>query len=321
MKKGLLAALLAGAVFAAASAPAQNFPNKPMRIIVPYGPGGGNDLIARMIGEKLSQRLGQPVIVDNKPGAGGNIGAEAVARAPADGHTILIAANTFVVSPNLVKQLPFDVQKDFAPIIVAAWTPLVMVVNPDVPAKTVSEFVGHAKAAPGFVNYATPGNGTPQHLAAELFQNMTGTKMVHVPYKGASQMVPELLSGRVHVLFGAINTLLPHMKTGRLRGIAVTANKRTPFAPELPTIDESGVPGYHIDVWYGFLAPAGTPVDVVKRLNAEIHDILKTPEIRDRLAGQGIESAGGTPEQFAVIIKNDLARYAKVAKDAGIKPE
>ncbi len=313
----LAAAFALGAVHAQG----QNFPSRPIRFVVPNPPGGGNDLLAREIGQELTKRLGQPVLVDNRPGAGGNIGAEIVAKAPLDGYTILMAANTFVMNPSMVKQLPFDVQRDFAPVTLAAAIPLALVVHPELPAKNVRELIAYAKANPGKLNYATPGSGTPQHLAVELFKTMTNIDMVHVPFKGAGQMVPEVLAGRVQVLFGAINSLLPHMKTGRLRALAVGSAKRAAVAPEVPTMSEAGVPGYQVDVWFGILAPGGTPSEIVNKLNSEIVAALRTPEVRERLAAQGLETIGSTPEEFAAVIRNDLPRWAKVVKDAGIKAE
>ena len=315
-------ALAALALLAAPTADSQDvFPSRPIRFIVPNPPGGGNDLLAREIGQELQKRLGQPVVIDNRPGAGGNIGADAVAKSPPDGYTILMAANTFVMNPHLVKQIPFDVQKDFTPITLAATIPIALVVNPDVPAKTVKELIAYAKANPGKLNYASPGSGAPQHLSAELFKTMAQVDMVHVPFKGAGQMVPELLAGRVEVLFGAINSLLPHMKAGKLRGLAVAGAKRTPVAPELPTVMEAGLPGYEVDIWFGILAPAGLPPDVARKLNAEILAVLSSPEFAQRMAVHGMEMVGTTPGEFRDIIGRDLVRWGKVVKDAGIKPE
>ncbi len=311
----LIITLLAG------TALAQEYPSRPIRIVVPNPPGGSNDLLAREIGRGLTQRLGQPVVVENRPGAGGNIGAEIVAKAPPDGYTILMAANTFVINPSMVKQLPFDVQRDFAPVTLAAMIPFVLVVNPEVPAKNVRELIAYARANPGKLNYATPGLGTPHHLSAELFKTMANLDMVHVPFKGAAEMVPELLAGRVQVIFGAINSLLPHMKTGRLRALAVGEAKRAAVAPEVPTMSEAGLLGYQVEVWLGILAPGGTPRAIVNKLNSEIVAVLKTPEVRERVAAHGLETIGTTPEEFATVIRNDLPRWAKVVRDAGIKPE
>ena len=309
----LIITLLAG------TALAQEYPNRPIRIVVPNPPGGSNDLLAREIGRGLTQRLGQTVVVDNRPGAGGNIGAEIVAKAPPDGYTILMAANTFVINPSMVKQLPFDVQRDFAPVTLAAMIPFALVVHPEVPAKNVRELIAYARANPGKLNYATPGLGTPHHLSAEMFKTMANIDMVHVPFKGAAEMVPELLAGRVHVIFGAINSLLPHMKTGRLRALAVGETKRAAVAPEVPTMSEAGLPGYQVEVWLGILAPGGTPGAIVNKLNSEIIAVLK--EVRERVAVHGLETIGSTPDEFATVIRNDLPRWAKVVRDAGIKPE
>jgi tripartite-type tricarboxylate transporter receptor subunit TctC len=322
VNRAALAVLAALALLAAPAAQSQDaFPSRPIRFIVPNPPGGGNDLLAREIGQELQKRLGQPVVIDNRPGAGGNIGADAVAKSPPDGYTILMAANTFVMNPHLVKQIPFDVQKDFTPITLAATIPIALVVNPDVPVTTVKELIAYAKANPGKLNYASPGSGAPQHLAAELFKTMAQVEMVHVPFKGAGQMVPELLAGRVQVLFGAINSLLPHMKAGKLRGLAVTGAKRTPVAPELPTVMEAGLPGYEVDIWFGILAPAGIPPEVAGKLNAEIVAVLRSPEFGQRMAVHGMEMVGTTPGEFREVIGRDLVRWGNVVKQAGIKPE
>ncbi len=317
-----LALCLAPAVAVPAAAQtAASFPSRPIRFVVPNPPGGGNDLLAREIGAELQKRLGQPVVVENRPGAGGNIGADTVAKSPPDGYSILMAANTFVINPHMVKQMPFDVEKDFAPITLAASLPVAMVVHPDVPAKNVQEFIAYAKTVPGKLNYATPGPGTPQHLAAELFMTQSGTKMEHVPFKGAGQIVPELLAGRVQVFFGAINSLLPHIRSGKLRALAVGGTERVSVAPEIPTVREQGLPGYDVDIWLGVLAPAGTPTDIVKKLHAEIVAAMNTPEFKQRIAAHGLDVIASSPEKFGEVIRADLARWGKVVRDAGLKPE
>lgn len=298
-----------------------NYPERPIRFIVPNPPGGGNDLLARELGQEMQKRFGQPVVIENRPGAGGNIGADAVAKSAPDGYTILMAANTFVINPSLMKQLPFDVAKDFQPLTLAGMITFALVVNPELPASNVRELIAHLKANPGKVNYATPGAGTPHHLATELFMSMTGTQMTMVPFKGAGQMVPELLAGRVQVIFGAINSLIPHMKAGKLRGLAVLSARRAGITPELPTVAEAGLPGYAVDSWYGVLAPAGLPKDVLARLSGALIDISKSTEFRAKMAPHGIDMVGSTPDEFARTMREDQVRWAKVVKDAGIKPE
>jgi tripartite-type tricarboxylate transporter receptor subunit TctC len=317
---GIAASVWLG-VAAPALVQAQSFPDRPIRFIVPNPPGGGNDLLARELGQEMQKRLGQPVLVENRPGAGGNIGADAVAKAPPDGYTILMAANTFVINPSLMKSLPFDVNKDFVPVTLAGMITFALVVNPELPADDVKGLIAHLKANPGKVNYATPGAGTPHHLATELFMSMTGTQMIMVPFKGAGQMVPELLAGRVQVIFGAINSLIPHMKAGKLRGLAVLSAERASIVPELPTVAEAGVPGFAVDSWYGVLAPAGVPRDVMTKLAGTLQAIAKSPEFRAKMSPHGIDMVGSTPEEFGAVMKQDQARWAKVVKDAGIRPE
>ncbi len=322
----MVATISVAALFAAALLPLQaraqsNYPDRPIRFIVPNPPGGGNDLLARELAQEMQKRMGQPVVIENRPGAGGNIGAEAVAKAAPDGYTILMAANTFVINPSLMKQLPFDVARDFQPLTLAGMITFALVVTPGLPATNVSELIAHLKANPGKVNYATPGSGTPHHLATELFMSMTGTQMIQVPFKGAGQMVPELLAGRVQVIFGAINSLIPHMKAGKLRGLAVLSGNRAGITPELPTVAEAGLPGYAVDSWYGVLAPAGIPKDVLAKLAGTLIDISKSTEFKAKMAPHGIDMVGSTPEAFAQTMRDDQVRWAKVVKDAGIKPE
>ena len=297
---------------------AQTYPNKPIRFIVPFAPGGGNDLLAREIGQELQKRVGQPVIVENKAGAGGTIGGDFVAKAPADGYTILMAANSIAINAVLARNSPYDLIKDFTGIARVATIPIALVVTPDVPAKNVQELIAHLKSAPGKLNYASAGPGTVQHLAAELFQATTKTKMEHIPFKGATQMVPDMLAGRVQVLFGAINTLLQPMKLNQLRGLATTGTTRSAVAPELPAVAET-VPGYNVDLWYGVLAPAATPTEIVAKLNEEISAIMKDPKMKQRLAVHGLEIDLSTPQAFTQQIKSDVARWTEVVKENAIK--
>jgi tripartite-type tricarboxylate transporter receptor subunit TctC len=322
-KMGL--ALLAALVCVAAplGAVAQAFPSKPIRIVVPFTPGGSNDVLARAIGEKLSAALGQPVVVDNKPGASGNIGSDTVAKAAPDGYTLLIAANNILsMNPALFDKMPFDSVKDFEPVTLLGVVPVVLAVNPEAAkASSVKELIALAKAKPGAMRYASSGKGSPQHLSAELFKSMTGTDIVHIPYKGAAPAVTDLVGGHVQMQFGAINSLLPHIKSGRLRALGVASTERVPALPDVPTIAEAGVPGYESDIWIGIVAPAKTPASIVNLLNAEIKKALAAPDVRQKLAEQGIEPKTSTPAVFAKLITDDLKRWSRVVKDAGIQPE
>jgi len=321
------AALTAAAVLALpvrfAAAQVETYPNRPVRFVVPLLPGGGNDFLARLFADRLQPALGQPVVVENKPGAGGNIGAEFVARQPADGYTLLMASTTQVVNLSFFAKLPYHPIRDFEPIALAATIPYVLAVNSNTAVHSMKDFIALARAKPGMITYATPGIGTPHHLAAELLKSMTGIDMVHVPYKGASGIVAALLAGDVTITIGAINSLLPHFRSGRLRPVAVAAGSPTPLLPGVPTIAEAlPLPGYEIKNWYGVLAPAGTPRPIVDRLNAEINRILGDPRvINEKLSPNGFVPLGTTPEHFTEIMKEDVVKYAKIAKDARIRPE
>lgn len=299
------------------------WPNRPIKFIVPLTPGGANDLLARLFAERLQPVLGQPVVVENKPGAGGNIGMEFVAKQPGDGYTLLLSANTHVIIPNFFVKLSYDTIKDFEPISLVGSVPFLLAVNASTPINTLKEFLAMARAKPGSVTYGTAGIGTPHHLASELLKTMTGIDIVHVPYKGAAGLVPALLSGEITCTIGAINSLLPHIRSGKLRPIAAAAATRMSMLPDVPTMAEAGpLPGYNVDVWFGVLASAGTPRAIVDRLNIEINKIVRDPQIvKDRLNPIGIEAVGTTPERFMEIMKTDLAKYARIAKDADIKPE
>ncbi len=320
----LVAALAAACLpFMHASAQTEAWPNRVIKIIVPLTPGGSNDFLARLFAEQLQTRLGQPVVVENKPGAGGNVGTEFVAKQPPDGYTILISSNTHVVNLNFFPKLPYDPIKDFEPISLVATIPFVFAVNANLPAKTVREFVALAKAKPGTFTYGTAGIGTPHQLAAELLNVRGGIDMVHVPYKGAAGIVPALLASEITCTIGAMNSLLPHFRSGKLRPLAVAAATRTPLLPDVPTIAEAGpFPEYAVDIWLGVLAPAGTPRTFIDRLNAEINRIVRDPQImKDRLNPIGIESVGTTPERYMEIMKADIVKYARLVKEAKIKVE
>ncbi|HEV7391527.1 MAG TPA: tripartite tricarboxylate transporter substrate binding protein, partial [Burkholderiales bacterium] len=291
----------------------------PIRFIVPFPPGGGNDTMARAFGQKMSEDFAQPVVIDNRPGAGGNIGAETAARALPDGYTVFLGGvGSHGINPNLQAKLPYDPIKDFAPISLIASAPLVIVVPPSLPIKTVSDLVQLAKARPGELNYASSGSGTIAHLSAELLNSMAKIKLEHVPYKGTGPALTDLLAGRVQVMFNSAVSILPQVRSGKLRALAMTAAKRSAAMPDLPTVAESGVPGYEAASWYGVLAPAGTPRPIMEKLNSEIVRIARTPEVRERLAADGADPVGSSPEEFAAYIKLELARWARVIDQARI---
>jgi tripartite-type tricarboxylate transporter receptor subunit TctC len=300
---------------------AQTYPSRTVRIVVPATPGGAIDLIARTLSEKMTASLGQPVVVENKPGASNNLGTDFVAKSPPDGYTLVICASSHATNKFLFKQMPFDPIKDFAPVVYTHVVPLLLAVNPSVPAKTVPELTAWIKANPDKAIYASSGPGSSLHMAAELYMNMTGVKMHHVPYKGSSAAHPDLLAGRTMMIFDTITAVQGHVRSGALRGIAVTTATRSSAMPELPTIAESGLPGYDASTWGGILAPAGTPKDVVARLNSSINAALKMEDVRKRLMGAGIEIQGGTPEAFAEVIRTEVEKWGRVTKAAGILPE
>jgi tripartite-type tricarboxylate transporter receptor subunit TctC len=315
MKKLLL--LLA---FFSANAFAQQWPSKPLRYIVPFPPGAFNDTLARTLAADLPKALGQPVIVENRPGGNTIIATELAAKSPPDGYTLYGAALPFSVIQSLYKT-SFDVTKDFAPITLAGVTPNLLVANPGVPFNDVKGLLAYARANPGKLNYASTGNGTSNHLSFELFKAMTKTDIVHVAYKGSAPAVTDLLAGQVQVMFDNTPNVLPHVKAGKLKGIAVSSKARSHFAPDLPTVDEGGVPGYDVSVWFGVLTVAGTPPEIVKRLNTEMVKILTSPEVKERISKSGVDVVAGTPEHFSGFLKAEVARWAKVINEAGIKAD
>ncbi len=309
------------AVGVSAQSGAQNYPSKPIRLVVTYAPGGTTDIQARMLAEKLPARLGQQILIDNRGGAGGNIGMEIVARAPADGYTLVITVvGTWAVNPH-VYQLPYDVVKDFAPIIHVATTPGVLVIHPSVPVKTVRELIALARKRPGELSYGTAGLGSFTHISAELFATMTGTRMTHVPYKGSGPAVADLVGGHIQLSFASAIPAMPQIQSGRLRALATTGAKRLAVLPDLPTIAEAGVPGYESSTWTAMAAPARTPQPVIERLNKELNGVLLLPDIQEKSAAMGSMITGGTPEWFADYLKAELVKYGKLVKQAGIKPE
>ena len=304
----------------AAPAWAQQWPAKPLRYIVPFPPGAFNDTLARTLSAELPKSLGQPVVVENRPGGNTIIGTELAAKSPADGYTLFGAALPFSVIQSLYKT-SFDVTKDFAPITLAGVTPNLLVANPGVPFDNVKELIAYARANPGKLNYASTGNGTSNHLSFELFKTMTGTQVIHVAYKGSAPAVTDLIAGQVQVMFDNTPNVLPHVRAGKLKALGVSSRSRTGLAPEIPTVDEAGVPGYDVGVWFGVLTVAGTPREVVQRLNTGMVKILTSPEVKERFGRMGVEVVAGSPEQFSQFLKSEVGRWAKVIQDAGIKAD
>jgi tripartite-type tricarboxylate transporter receptor subunit TctC len=305
----------------AMNASAQHYPVKPVRMVVTFVPGGTTDIQARLLNDKLAPRLGQQIVLDHRGGAGGNIGMEVVARSPADGYTLVITVvGTWAVNPHLYK-LPYDVQKDFTPIIHFGTTPGVLVVHPSVPARSVKELIALARKRPGELTYGTAGVGSFTHISAELFGVMTGTKMTHVPYKGSGAVTTDLIGGHLQLSFSSAVPAMPQIQSGRFRALATTGAKRLAVLPDLPTIAEAGVPGYESSTWTAIAAPARTPQPVIERLNREINAVLKMPDVQERAAGMGTVLTGGTPEWFRDFLAEELVKYGKLAKQAGIRPE
>jgi tripartite-type tricarboxylate transporter receptor subunit TctC len=317
--------LLSGAVLVLAAAAAgtsfsQTYPAKPVRIVAPFAPGGGTDFIARLIAQKLTERLGQQVIVENKPGAGGNLGAEFAVKSAPDGYTLLLIAGSYTVNPSIYK-LSFDPVNDISPIVQLSQGPFVVAVHPSVPAKTLKELIDYARKEPDKLSYASAGSGSITHLASELFLDMAKIKAVHVPYKGTGPALNDTIAGNTQLIFGSVATSLQFIKSGRLRGLAVTTPQRIPAAPELPTVSEAGVPGYQVVLWHGLVGPKGLPAAVVERVNQAANDALKSKDVADLLATDGVAPAGGTPEQFRAVIKSDIERWSGVVKQANIKAD
>ncbi len=317
--RAVLACLFA---VSATAAFAQAYPSKPVRIVVPFPAGGTTDILAREAGQRLTQALGQPFVVDNRPGAGGNIGAELVAKSPPDGYTLLMGTvGTHAINASLYSRMPYDHVRDFAPVILVAGVPNVLVVNPSVPVHSVQELIAYAKANPGKLNFASSGSGTSIHLAGELFKVMTGVQMSHVPYKGSAPALADLAGGQVQLMFDNLPSSLQLIKAGKLRALAVTSAQRSSALPDLPTVAEAGLPGFEATSWFGLLAPAGTPPDVIAKINAEVAHWLASPEAKDKLASLGAIAAGGSPEDFARHIAAETAKWQKVVKASGARVE
>ena len=323
MIRPLIAAL---ALFAAAVSPRaiaqQDYPSKPIRIVAPFAAGGATDIMARIIAQKLSESLGQPVIIDNRPGAGGGIGTAAVAKSPADGYTIVfgnLAPNA--INPSIYTNLQYDAGKDFAPISVVATVPLILVTPSSSPARSVQELIALVKSAPGKLNFGSPGMGSVAHVVGEMFNIMAGTRVTHVPYEGGAPAVQATLTGEVAMMFATVISANPHIKSGKLRALGITSATRSPVAPDIPTIAESGLPGFEVDVWFGLLAPAATPRAIVERLAHEVRRALDAPDLRAKFADLSAVPSPTTPEQFAAMIRADIAKWAKIVKESGARVE
>ena len=320
-RTGAAAALLACAALAAPACAQQAYPSKPVRIISIFAPGGGNDVICRLVAQQLTERFKQQVIVENRVGANGIVGSEVAARSAPDGYTFTLIPSGHTVNASMYKKLPFDSIKDFTPITLAGSGPLVLAVHPSLPVKNVKDLIALAKARPGQLTYVSSGVGASGHLAGALFDSMTGTKMVHIPYKGMSLAISDLMGGQVSMTFGTSLSVIPHVRTGRLRALATTGAQRSPALPDMPTIAESGLPGYEASLWYGFVGPARMPPEIVQKLNTEIVAVLAQPDIREKLASQGVDAKSTTPEEFGRIMVADVARWAAVVQKLGLQSD
>jgi tripartite-type tricarboxylate transporter receptor subunit TctC len=314
-------ALSALTIVLAASALAQNYPSRPIRIVVPYLAGGGVDTAARVVGQKLGEAFGQSVIVDNKPGANTNIGSDFVAKSAPDGYTLLLANSSQVANVSIYGKMPYDLRKDLGPVTLIGTTPVLLVVHPSLPVKSAKDLIALAKSKPGQLTYASAGFGSPTHIAPELFRWMAGIDMLHIPYKGGSQVVTDLVGGQITLYFSAMSTGLPLVKTGRLRALGVTSPKRFPAVPDIPTIAESGLPGYELVGWFALLLPRATPEAIVATLNAAAVKVLGTPDMKERLLNDGIEVVGSSPQDLDAFIRKELVKYEKLVRAANIRPE
>ncbi|MBC7781050.1 MAG: tripartite tricarboxylate transporter substrate binding protein [Proteobacteria bacterium] len=297
------------------------WPTKPVRMIVPFPAGGGTDILARMVAQKLNEALGQPVIIDNRGGAGGTLGTEVAAKSAPDGYTLILVSGSHAINPGLYRTLPYDTVNDFAAISLIATSPGILVVHPALPAKSVRELIALARTRPGQLNYASAGSGTPPHLAAELFRTMASVDIVHVPYKGNAAALADVIGGHVSLTFPTMPSALPHVRSGKLRALAVTGARRSPAAPEIPTLAEAGLPGYEATSWYGLLAPARTDPGIITRLHRDVSGMLASADVKDRFAGQGLEPAANTPQQFAALIRSEIAKWSKVVKASGARAD
>ena len=322
-RRTLLVTVLLVIVLAAltmTTAAAAEYPTKPIRLIVPFTPGGPSDMLGRVLGQSLAERLGQQVVIDNRGGAGGNIGAEIAARSGPDGYTIFLGTPGILIANPAMGKVPFDTLRDFAPVMLAANMTSIMVLHPSVPARTLKEFIEYARARPGQLTYGSSGNGSASHLATELFKLAAHVDIAHVPYKGAAPAVTDLLGGHLTVMLIGVPVSLPHVRAGKLTALGIASLQRYPAAMDLPTLAESGLPGFEVANWFAVLAPAGTPASIVSRLNAELNAVLRIVEMRERLLKQGFESSGGTPDQFAAYLRAEMEKWTKVVREAHIRP-
>lgn len=313
--------LACAAVCAAASglATAQDYPNKPVKLVVPYPPGGPTDIVARVVAQKLQEQMGQPFVIDNKPGAGANTGAEAVARSAPDGYTLLVATTAHAINPSLFSKLTYQLLKDLTPVSQLTSGPLVIVANPALPAQNIQELIALAKGKSGGLNFGSSGNGQSTHLSAELFSAMAGVKMSHVPYKGSAPALTDVMAGQTDLMFDTMLSAMPHVKAGKLKALAVTSSQRSPVAPNIPTVAESGLPGYEAIAWNGILAPAGTPKEVIARLNTELRKVLENPDVRQRFEAQGFAASWNSPTDFGNFLQAEVGKWAKVVQVSGAK--
>ncbi len=307
------------AACAASGAGAQEYPHKPLRLIAPFSPGGATDVLARIVGQKMNERLGQPVIIENRVGAGGNIGAELVAKAAPDGYTLLMGGVPHAIGASLYAKLGYDMVKDLSAVAEVASFPSMIVLHPSLPAKSIKELIALAKAKPGQLNFGSAGNGSPNHLALELFDTMAGVKMTHIPYKGAGQVVGDLLAGQLQLASMGLPIAMPHVQSGKLRAIASTGATRSPLLPHIPTVAEAGLAGFDVTSWYGVFGPAALPREIIFRLNSEIGGAINAPELKERLTALGAEPSSKTPEQFAQYVREEIVKWAKVVRDSGAK--
>lgn len=323
LSKSLIALAIAGTVTAArAQSTAKDYPARPIRLIVTFTPGGPTDIVARAVGQKLSEAWGQTVVVDNRPGAGGNIGMDLVAKSPADGYTLVLGSfGPMIISPFVYSKLPYDTVKDFAPITLGATSWFFLVVHPSVPAQSVKELIAFAKSKPGGLTFSSSGNASPSHLAGELLKTVAGINLTHVPYKGGAPAVAAVVSGEVQMAIESPPPIVPQVKAGKLRALGAARPNRSPLLPDVPTVSEAGLPGFHAGSWYGFLAPAGTPKPIIDKLNAEMVKAIRSQELRDRFAAVGAESVGDTPSEFAAFIRAELKKWEKVVRATGVKAE
>jgi len=317
----LLTSLVALALPAAQALAQKSYPNKAIRMIVPFAPGGSNDIMGRLVAAKLTESMGQQVVVDNRPGASGIVGTDLAAKSAPDGYTVLVMSLTFTVNPSIRSKLPYDTEKDLVPVTLIASAPLILVVHPSLPVKSVKEFIAYAKANPGKLNFGSGGPGSTPHLAGEMLKTMAGLEMIHVPYKGGGPALADLVGGQIQLMLENIPSTLPFVKSGKLRVLAVTSKKRSPTVPDVPTLDEAALKGYELTGWNGLFVPRGTPRAIVNQLHAETVKALAAPDLKERLAAMSAEPGGESPEKFAVFVKAEIRKWAKIAKEAGLKVE